>query len=61
MSSERQVQNVTCLGCGCGCDDLTVDVSDGRITDASPVCPLGRAWFGDGQVPTEILGTDGPV
>jgi formylmethanofuran dehydrogenase subunit B len=61
VSSERQVQNVTCLGCGCGCDDVTVNVSDGRITDASPVCPLGRAWFGDGQVPTEILGADGPV
>jgi formylmethanofuran dehydrogenase subunit B len=46
---------VTCLGCGCACDDLTVQVADGRITDISPPCPVGRAWFGDGRVPGRIL------
>jgi formylmethanofuran dehydrogenase subunit B len=46
---------VTCLGCGCACDDLTVQTADGRITDISPPCPVGRTWFGDGHVPGRIL------
>lgn len=45
---------VTCLGCGCGCDDLTVRVHDGRIVELSPPCPVARQWFGDGTVPAEI-------
>jgi formylmethanofuran dehydrogenase subunit B len=45
---------VTCLGCGCACDDLTVEVAGGRIVSVSPPCPLGRAWFGDGSVPAAI-------
>jgi formylmethanofuran dehydrogenase subunit B len=53
MAAQR-VEHVTCLGCGCGCDDITVDVTDGRIVDVAPVCPIGRAWFGDGSVPAEI-------
>ncbi|MGH7580287.1 MAG: hypothetical protein ACREM9_08955 [Gemmatimonadales bacterium] len=44
---------VTCLGCGCGCDDLTVGVRDGRIVEVSPPCPVAREWFGDGTVPRE--------
>lgn len=55
MSTAQQVEHVTCLGCGCGCDDLTVTVRDGRIVDAIPACPVGRAWFGDGSVPWEVL------
>ncbi len=55
MTPGHQVEHVTCLGCGCGCDDLTVTVQDGRIVDAIPSCPLGRAWFGDGLVPGEVL------
>jgi formylmethanofuran dehydrogenase subunit B len=47
--------SVTCLGCGCACDDVTVRIADGRITDISPSCPVGRAWFGDGRVPGRIL------
>jgi formylmethanofuran dehydrogenase subunit B len=47
--------SVTCLGCGCACDDLTVQIADGRITEISPPCPVGRAWFGDGRVPGRIL------
>lgn len=59
--TEKQVENVTCLGCGCGCDDITVTVRDGRIVDASPACPLGRAWFGDGAVPWEVRRTGQPA
>lgn len=50
---ERTVEHVTCLGCGCACDDIAVAVSQGRITDARNACNLGRAWFGDGMVPDE--------
>jgi formylmethanofuran dehydrogenase subunit B len=55
MNDHRKVEHVTCLGCGCGCDDVTVSVSQARIIDAAPACPLGRAWFGDGQVPSAML------
>ena len=60
MAGQR-VEHVTCLGCGCGCDDVTVSVTDGRIVDAAPICPIGRAWFGDGTVPTEIKRQGQPV
>jgi acetoacetyl-CoA synthetase len=46
---------VTCLGCGCGCDDIAVTVQDGTITATERACPLGRAWFGDGTVPWATL------
>jgi len=55
MSPAQRVAPVTCLGCGCACDDLTVQVSEGRIVDVSPPCPLARRWFGDGRVPDRIL------
>lgn len=54
MSPGTRVGSVTCLGCGCGCDDLVVEVSDGRIAGVSPPCPLARSWFGDGQVPSAV-------
>jgi formylmethanofuran dehydrogenase subunit B len=50
-----RVEHVTCLGCGCGCDDITVTVDNARIVEATPICPIGRAWFGDGRVPAEIV------
>jgi formylmethanofuran dehydrogenase subunit B len=52
--------SVTCLGCGCGCDDLAVQVRDGRIVALSPPCPVAQRWFGDGSVPGEIR-VDGRV
>jgi formylmethanofuran dehydrogenase subunit B len=55
MSGDRVFQSVTCLGCGCGCDDLTVRISAGRIAEISPPCPLAKGWFGDGTVPQQIL------
>ncbi|MGH7633817.1 MAG: hypothetical protein ACRENC_08800, partial [Gemmatimonadaceae bacterium] len=47
-------QHVTCLGCGCTCDDIDIVVRDGRIAEARRACSLGVAWFGDGVVPAEI-------
>jgi len=55
VSPASRASFVTCLGCGCACDDLTVQIADGRIADISPPCPVGRAWFGDGRVPGRIL------
>jgi len=45
------VEHVTCLGCGCSCDDIAVAVHDGRIAEARGACALGSSWFGDGRVP----------
>lgn len=50
----RLVEHVVCLGCGCACDDVGVRVEGGRITEVSPTCPRGRAWFGDGTVPGAV-------
>lgn len=60
MTGQR-VEHVVCLGCGCGCDDITVTVNAGRIVDATPICPIGRAWFGDGTVPSGIVAQGLPV
>jgi len=49
--AERVVDAVTCLGCGCACDDIRVVVRRARIVRTERTCPLGAAWFGDGVVP----------
>ncbi|HEX6668783.1 MAG TPA: hypothetical protein VF061_04465 [Gemmatimonadales bacterium] len=46
--------HVTCLGCGCACDDIVVTVEDERIVRTEHACALGMGWFGDGRVPGEI-------
>jgi formylmethanofuran dehydrogenase subunit B len=61
MSTGHQVEHVTCLGCGCGCDDITVTVQEGRIVEAIAACPVGRAWFGDGSGPSEVLRSGKPA
>jgi len=61
VTPSRSVESVMCLGCGCGCDDLTVRVENDRIVDVSPVCPVARAWFGDGAVPDAITRDGIPV
>jgi formylmethanofuran dehydrogenase subunit B len=52
--TEGTTEHVTCLGCGCACDDIAVVVKRDRIVEAHNACALGTAWFGDGAVPTEI-------
>ena len=54
MTAPVRVDHVTCLGCGCACDDVSVTVSGGRITEVIPACPVGREWFGDGAIPLEV-------
>ena len=53
-AASRTVEHVTCLGCGCACDDITVVVERGRLTEARRACALGAVWFGDGRVPNEV-------
>ena len=52
---ERILAHVTCLGCGCACDDIQVTVRDGRIVETLNACALGARWFGDGQVPWRAM------
>jgi formylmethanofuran dehydrogenase subunit B len=54
-SADRLVLDVTCLGCGCACDDIRVTVRDSRIVEAAHACNLGLAWFGDGSLPNEAV------
>lgn len=55
------VPDVTCLGCGCLCDDIRVVVVGGRVAEAGNACPIGRGWFlaprpGAGHPPSTIEG-----
>ena len=61
--TENVTENVTCLGCGCACDDIDVVVHDGRIVEARNACVLGARWFGDGRVPSRCVsdGRDIPL
>ncbi len=47
--------SVTCLGCGCACDDIEIVTRDSRIVEANNACELGVRWFGDGSVPKRAL------
>lgn len=40
-----QVDHVVCAFCGCVCDDLSVTVEGGRITNVKQACALGRTWL----------------
>jgi formylmethanofuran dehydrogenase subunit B len=39
------IEDATCLACGCLCDDIVVEVVDGRIVNARRTCERGRSWF----------------
>jgi formylmethanofuran dehydrogenase subunit B len=49
-----ELSHVICLGCGCACDDIVVEVRDGKIVEARNACELGKKWFGDGKVSEEL-------
>jgi formylmethanofuran dehydrogenase subunit B len=40
-----QIDNAVCAFCGCVCDDISVTVENGHITQAKNACVLGKAWF----------------
>ena len=40
------IEGVTCLGCGCLCDDIALTVESGRIVQARNACEaIGQVWF----------------
>src|SRR5262245_60442616 len=39
------IDDVTCLACGCLCDDVRCKVHGGRIVEVERACPKGRDWF----------------
>jgi formylmethanofuran dehydrogenase subunit B len=55
MTAPSVVEDVTCLGCGCACDDIGVAVRDGRIVETRNACTLGARWFGDGRAPSRCI------
>ncbi len=53
-ATPRTVEDVTCLACGCSCDDLAVTIEHERVTEVHSACPIGRDWF-------QARGGDGPT
>lgn len=47
------VCDVVCLRCGCLCDDLVVEKSDGRVVGVQNVCEKARDWFLEGPPPED--------
>ncbi len=46
MTTDRRVlENVTCLGCGCLCDDLRAWPEDNGRVATENACDRGRRWF----------------
>ena len=41
----RTIPALTCLACGCLCDDITVSVQGNRVVGAERACPVGLGWF----------------
>jgi formylmethanofuran dehydrogenase subunit B len=41
----QQIDDATCLACGCMCDDIRLEVQQNRIVRAEGACPIGRRWF----------------
>lgn len=53
----RVVTDVTCLACGCVCDDLVVTVADRQVVEARNACPRGRAWLEPLPAPSRPVAT----
>ena len=39
------LEHAVCPSCGCLCDDIAVEVNDGRVTQARRACANGRSFF----------------
>jgi len=50
---------ITCLGCGCTCDDVVLTLAGDAVASFTPACPAAAAWIGDGRLPaaTHVRGT----
>ncbi len=60
MMPDRVQEHVTCLGCGCACDDIAVVARRGAIVEARNACGLGIQWFASAQVPVQIRSRSTP-
>jgi formylmethanofuran dehydrogenase subunit B len=49
-----RVDHVVCAFCGCDCDDISVTVEEDQITHARNACVLGKAWFLNHGVPSDL-------
>jgi formylmethanofuran dehydrogenase subunit B len=49
ISSLRVIEDATCLGCACLCDDIGAVVEGDRLVEARNACQLGREWYGVGE------------
>ncbi len=38
-------EDVTCLACGCLCDDLRITANAGKVVEVESACQIGRRWF----------------
>jgi len=45
FSVTQVIQDVACTVCGCVCDDLALQVANGRIIAAERACALSEPWF----------------
>jgi formylmethanofuran dehydrogenase subunit B len=45
VAEPRTTEAVTCLGCGCLCDDIVAELRDRSLVAAHRACEPGRAWF----------------
>ncbi|MEZ6091379.1 MAG: formylmethanofuran dehydrogenase subunit B [Pirellulaceae bacterium] len=54
--------HVACPGCGCVCDDITLQFGDDGLQSFQPGCSLGERWFRDrGQPVTNAVRIEGEV
>lgn len=49
MSGLRVVTDVTCMGCACLCDDVTLHIDGERLLKVEPKCSLADEWFANGS------------
>lgn len=64
-TDRRIIEDATCLGCACLCDDIGVVVEGDRIVEARNACEIGRGWYErapvDGLVGPMIGGRPAPL
>ncbi len=41
------MDDATCAGCGCACDDIEATIAEGRPARLTRTCALGDAWFAE--------------
>jgi formylmethanofuran dehydrogenase subunit B len=43
--TRKIVEDATCTGCGCLCDDIALAIDGNRVAKAANACALGESWF----------------